>query len=373
MQAKRFLQGCFIMGQIVQASVHSGTPRTQLLSIQYLRAIAALSVLVTHALQWPLPEMNMYLLKTGRLGVEVFFVISGFIITTIAGDGPFHPRVFLERRAHRIIPTYWAATLLTAALAIALPNQFRTTVPTLEGLLKSMLFIPSLEPKAPLLLLGWTLNFEVFFYLMFASLFFLRSGARTVVLLVCFALLVSIGQFGTGLTYVEAIYTSPSLIGFCLGTILAQAYRLGWITRLSEYLRWPVVAAPFCLLLAFYVIDWDSADSIALWKHLLMSFCALSIGLLALHCETKNQVADLGWLQYLGDASYSFYLFHIFAVAGIWAIGKRMFEVQHPLIYAMGTTTAILAGLVLGLLCHHFIERPLLAVGTTRSRTVRAT
>jgi len=82
------------MGQTVQASVHSGTPRTQLLSIQYLRAIAALSVLVTHALQWPLPEMNMYLLKTGRLGVEIFFVISGFIITTIAGDGPFNPRVF---------------------------------------------------------------------------------------------------------------------------------------------------------------------------------------------------------------------------------------------------------------------------------------
>jgi exopolysaccharide production protein ExoZ len=137
------------MGQIVQASVHSGAPRAQLLSIQYLRAIAALSVLMTHTLQWPLPEMNMYLLKTGRLGVEVFFVISGFIITTIAGDGRFDPRVFLNRRARRIIPTYWAATLLITALAIALPSQFRTTVPTIEGLLKSLLFIPSQEPKAP--------------------------------------------------------------------------------------------------------------------------------------------------------------------------------------------------------------------------------
>jgi exopolysaccharide production protein ExoZ len=361
------------MGQIVQASVHSGTPRTQLLSIQYLRAIAALSVLVTHALQWPLPEMNMYLLKTGRLGVEVFFVISGFIITTIAGDGPFHPRVFLERRAHRIIPTYWAATFLVAVLAIALPDQFRTTVPTIEGLLKSMLFIPSQEPKAPLLLLGWTLNFEVFFYLIFASLFFLRSGTRTVVLLVCFALLVSIGQFGTGLTYVEAIYTSPSLIGFALGTVLAQAYRLGWITRLGEYLRWPVIATPFCLLLAFYVIDWDSADSIALWKHLLMSFTALSIGLLALHCETQNKVADLKSLKYLGDASYSIYLFHIFAVAGVWAIAKRMFDVQQPLLYLMCTALAILAGLIFGLLCHHYIERPLLAVRTRRGRAVPAT
>jgi exopolysaccharide production protein ExoZ len=361
------------MGQIVQASVHSGAPRAQLLSIQYLRAIAALSVLMTHTLQWPLPEMNMYLLKTGRLGVEVFFVISGFIITTIAGDGRFDPRVFLNRRARRIIPTYWAATLLITALAIALPSQFRTTVPTIEGLLKSLLFIPSQEPKAPLLLLGWTLNFEVFFYLLFASLFFLRSGPRTVVLLGFFTLLVGIGQLATGLTYVEAIYTSPSLIGFCLGTILGQAYRLGWVTRLSEYLRWPVLAAPLCLLLAFYVIDWDSADSIALWKHLLMSFCALSIALFALHCETKNQVADLRLLKYLGDASYSIYLFHLFAVAGIWAIAKRMFDVQHPLIYSMGTTTAILAGLVFGLLCHHFIERPFMAARTARSRAVPAT
>jgi peptidoglycan/LPS O-acetylase OafA/YrhL len=86
----------------------------------------------------------------------------------------------------------------------------------------------------------------------------------------------------------------------------------------------------------------------------------------------QNQVANLRWLHYLGDASYSIYLFHIFAVAGVWAIGKRMFEVQQPLIYSMGATTAILAGLVLGLLCHHFIERPLLAAGKTRRSAVPA-
>jgi exopolysaccharide production protein ExoZ len=361
------------MGQIVQSSVHSGAPRAQLLSIQYLRAIAALSVLVTHTLQWPLHELNMYLLKTGRMGVEIFFVISGFIITTIAGDGRFNPRVFLARRAHRIVPTYWSATLLITVLAIALPSQFRTTVPTIEGFLKSLLFIPSLEPKAPLLLLGWTLNFEVFFYLVFASLFFLTSGVRTIVLLGFFALLVGIGQFATGLTHVEAIYTSPSLIGFCLGTILAQAYRLGWVAWLGEHLPRALVAAPFCLLLAFYVIDWDSADSIPLWKHVLMSFCALSIGLLALHRETQNQVAHLKPLHYLGDASYSIYLFHIFAVAGIWAVAKRLFDVQQPLIYVMGAAIAMLAGLVFGLLCHHYIERPMLAAGTTRSRVAPAT
>src|ERR1700692_1470903 len=181
------------MTQIARSPAVSGTPRTQLLSIQYLRGLAALSVLATHALQWPLAEIKMGLLKTRRHGVDVFFVISGFIITTIAGGGRFNPRDFLVRRAFRIVPAYWAATLLITILAVAIPSQFRTTVPTIEGLVKSLLFIPSLEPKAPLLLLGWTLNFEAFFYLLFASLFFLRSETRTLVLLVIFTLLVGIG------------------------------------------------------------------------------------------------------------------------------------------------------------------------------------
>ena len=103
----------------------------------YLRGLAALSVLVTHALQWPLAEMNIVLLKTGRLGVDVFFVISGFIITTIAGDGRFDPKQFLVRRAFRIVPAYWAATFLITILAIAIPTQLRTTIPTTEGLIRT--------------------------------------------------------------------------------------------------------------------------------------------------------------------------------------------------------------------------------------------
>src|SRR5260370_27493875 len=105
--------------------------------------------------------MIMCLLKTGRLGVDVFFIISGFIITTIAGDGRFDPRDFLIRRAFRIVPAYWTATLLVTILAVAIPTQFRTTVPTIEGLVKSLLFIPSLQPKPPLLVLCSTFNFEV--------------------------------------------------------------------------------------------------------------------------------------------------------------------------------------------------------------------
>ncbi len=361
------------MAQIPRSLAHSGTPRTQLLSIQYLRGLAALSVLVTHALQWPLAEMNIVLLKTGRLGVEVFFVISGFIITTIAGDGRFNPREFLVRRGFRILPAYWAATFLITILAIAIPAQFRTTIPTTEGLIKSLLFIPSLEPKAPLLLLGWSLNFEVFFYLLFASLFFLRSEARTLVLLGIFTLLVGIGQFATGLSHVEAIYTSPSLIGFSLGTILAQAYRHGLFARFYAQLRWATIVAPCVLLVAFYVVDWNGAEEIALWKHVLMSSTALSIVLLGLNHEAAGEVTHVKSLKYIGDISYSVYLFHLFAVGAIWAVSKRLFDIHQPLAYLSFATLAVLAGLVAGLVCHHFIEKPFLAGGPKRSHAVPAT
>jgi exopolysaccharide production protein ExoZ len=361
------------MTQIALPLTHSGTPRTQLLSIQYLRGLAALSVLGTHALQWPLAEMNMGLLKTGRLGVDVFFVISGFIITTIAGDGRFDPREFLVRRAFRIVPAYWAATLLITILAVAMPTQFRTTVPTMEGLVKSLLFIPSLEPKAPLLLLGWTLNFEVFFYLVFASLFFLRSEARTFALLGIFAALVGVGQFVSGLSHVEAIYTSPSLIGFSFGIILAQAYRHGLFVRFCEQLRWAAIAAPCVLLVAFYAVDWGGAEEIALWKHILMSSTAFSIVLFGLNCEAANQVAYIKLFKHIGDISYSVYLFHIFSVGAIWAAAKRFFDIHQPLAYLGCATLVILVGLASGLVCHHLIERPFLAGGPRRSRAVPAT
>jgi exopolysaccharide production protein ExoZ len=188
------------------------------------------------------------------------------------------------------------------------------------------------------------------------------------VLLGLFALLVGIGETADGLTHVEAIYTSPSLIGFCFGTILAQAYRHGWVARLSEQLRWLVIVAPFGLLVAFYVVDWDSVEHTVLWKHLLMSFSALSIVWLGLSCEAANRLAYARPLKYLGDASYSVYLFHLFAVAAVWAVAKRIFDLQQPLAYLACAALAIVAGLAFGLVCHHLIERPFLAAGTRRSR-----
>jgi exopolysaccharide production protein ExoZ len=334
--------------------------RGELVSIQYLRAFAALSVLITHALQWPIGEANFALLRTGRLGVEVFFVISGFIMTLIAGDSVFRPERFLGRRALRIVPAYWAATFLVVALALALPSQFRSTVPTVEGLIKSLLFIPSQDPKAPLLGLGWTLDFEAFFYVVFASLFFLRSELRTLVLCALFAALMAIGLCLRNPSDVEAFYTSMSLIGFCGGTLVAQLYRHGWLTPHSA-VRHALIGAMLVLLVAFYFAPWEYADSAPV--HVLMTITAVSIVLLGLQIEVAGLLPRVATLKYLGDASYSLYLFHLFPLAAVWALSNRLFDTQQPLVYLGCATAAIIAGTGFGLVCYHLIERPFLDVG----------
>jgi exopolysaccharide production protein ExoZ len=349
--------------------LRSETPSRQgeLLSIQYLRAFAALSVLITHVLQWPLSDMNIPFLKTGRLGVEVFFVISGFIMTMIAGDGAFRPERFLGRRALRIVPAYWAATLLVVALALALPSIFRTTVPTLEGVIKSLLFIPSLHPKAPLLVLGWTLDFEAFFYVVFASLFFLSSELRTLVLCVLFAALVAIGLHLENRSHVVDFYTSMSLIGFCAGTLVAQLYRHGWLMPNPD-VRHALIGAMLALLVGFYLVPLTDIDHTPLPAHLLMTVTAVSIVVLGLQIEIAKLLPRMATLKYLGDASYSIYLFHLFAIAAVWGVAKRLFDVQQPLVYLGCAAAAIAAGLAFGLLCHHLIERPVLNASRRRRR-----
>ena len=335
--------------------------RSELISIQYLRAFAALSVLITHVLQWPLNELNFTLLKTGRLGVEVFFVISGFIMTMIAGDGAFRPERFLSRRALRIVPAYWAATFLVTALALAMPSQFRTTVPTIEGFIKSLLFIPSQDPKAPLLLLGWTLDYEAFFYVVFASLFFLGSELRTLALCLLFAALVATGLNLQNPSVTEAFYTSMSLIGFCSGTLVAQLYRHGWLARDSQ-LTYILIGAMLVLFLAFYIMPWND-DHTTLPMHLVMTVTAISIVLLGLRIEVAGLLPRVPALKYLGDASYSLYLFHLFAIGAVWAVAKRLFDVQQPLVYLGCAAVAIVAGIGFGLVCHHLVERPFLNAG----------
>jgi exopolysaccharide production protein ExoZ len=129
----------------------------QLKSIQILRAAAALGVLLDHAGRWldvaPIVDI-------GAAGVDLFFVISGFIMV-YTSERLFGqtgaPQRFLARRIIRIVPLYWTLTAFAALVLFGFgPNT-----------LGSYLFIPT--HRGPILTVGWTLNYEMMFYSLFAT------------------------------------------------------------------------------------------------------------------------------------------------------------------------------------------------------------
>src|SRR5690242_14114495 len=106
-------------------------------SIQYLRGLAALGVLAFHAAERAGGTFDL-----GAAGVDVFFVISGFIMWVIAAERPTTPAAFLSRRIQRIVPLYWAVTLTVAAVAVLVPGSFPRLQVSWAAVLKSLLFVP---------------------------------------------------------------------------------------------------------------------------------------------------------------------------------------------------------------------------------------
>ena len=129
--------------------------------IDGLRAIAVLSVIFFHA--------GLDAIPGGYLGVDIFFVISGFIICFVADDR--RPAEFMWDRIARVVPLYWLLTLAATAVAFIDPSLFKSTIADPALVLQSLLFIPFVKANLtmqPVLFVGWTLNYEMFFYLVFA-------------------------------------------------------------------------------------------------------------------------------------------------------------------------------------------------------------
>src|SRR5580658_5421280 len=142
-----------------------GTP--VLLSIQALRALAATAVVAYHALQWGSGGFDV-----GRAGVDVFFVISGFIMWRVTSGRDVTPGAFLWRRVTRVAPLYWLTTLAVLAAALVWPGFLPEVRPGWRHLALSLAFIPHLDPRGlpfPTLPPGWTLDYEALFYLTFAA------------------------------------------------------------------------------------------------------------------------------------------------------------------------------------------------------------
>ncbi len=325
-----------------------GDARSKLLGLQVLRFVAALGVFLFHIgsgfqLKWGYAS-NIF--GFGAAGVDIFFIISGFIIayTTDAAKGAW---LFYRRRLVRIIPLYWTLTLGIVAIAMIKPDLLNSTYVSGETLFKSLFFIPFEKTNGtvrPLLFLGWTLNYEMFFYSVYAMC--LTVGLRVplapaalIVVLVLLGRVIEIDNVAW------VFYTSPLMLEFVfgIGLYLLHAHRPSLFAG-----NGPVVFGIFATSL---VVRWLIPDL----PWLVANGVPAAILVAAVLPWVPRKTPLVLFLVLLGDASYSLYLTHPYIIQALIKVAP---EGAGQIAQALVAFASCLLSIALSILLYRTIERP---------------
>ena len=325
-----------------------------ILPIQYLRGIAAMMVVWFHGAEQLDGSRALIPNAFGNSGVDIFFVISGFIMVVTTSGARISPLEFMRRRIIRVVPLYWLLTLAMVGVALVAPSLFRTLIVAPATLVESLLFIPHYSTSFPtmawpLLVPGWTLNFEMFFYLVFALSLALPGRWRLPALLVVFIALVSAGlAFGPMESAPARVYTSLIMLEFVLGAVIGT----WWLRHRAEP---PRAVSVLAIVAGFAMLLMRNAAPLGTFTQIIGA-TLLVFG--ALHA------AFAGWrvplLRALGDSSYSLYLTHVFALGALRILWAHLAGSSTSLlsIYGFMATAIVVCGAV-GYAAWKWIETPL--------------
>lgn len=290
----------------------------QIQAIQALRAIAASAVVLVHAQDRSagLPNSPSLFpnesLQVGHAGVDLFFVLSGFLMTYlhthhfgVAGA----PKKFIVRRLARIVPIYWLLSGAALVLAIALPQLFSSARALDWGwLLGNFLFTPIPHPGGSdaerLLIVGWTLDYEMFFYALFALAMCSKRGLP--VLCGGMLALVVLGAIWNPEHPWLQLVTGFMLLEFLAGVAIA------YLVRHFQPPRWLAWAA---LLLGLALLA--STVGVVLYRPLKWGLpsALIVLGVVWLRFQCRGRVGRT--LVVMGDASYSIYLTQVFSLPAL--------------------------------------------------------
>jgi exopolysaccharide production protein ExoZ len=331
-------------------------------SLQVLRGIAANLVVTYHLFLvdekftgGTLPHFLYY----GTAGVDVFFVLSGFIMAAVAGQN-VGPVQFLWRRVLRIYPTYWIVSLIVLAVSLTSPELVNSSIHEPISVWRSFLLIP--QRTLPLLAVGWTLIHEMYFYVIFALILFFRVSVRAG--LMVWALSLGIGWLlipsaEIASSPVLRLVMSPLTAEFMMGAAVGLLYRNTGV----HTARAAGAAGLFGLVASIGILApalaLDDGPSLEMWRVVL--FGAPSALIIYSLADLKLRAPTWCWagLVALGDWSYSTYLVHVLVVAAsgrIIAFGVPAGAGAAVLLVTAGLLLANLAGAAL----FYGFERPVL-------------
>jgi exopolysaccharide production protein ExoZ len=241
-------------------------------------------------------------------------------------------------------------------VALVAPSLFKTTTADFKQLILSLFFIPSPDPQAPtdwrpLYKLGWTLNYEMFFYAGLLTLFWCRRSLhRSLILTAALGALILFSFSIPQKRSVLAFYANIALIPFLVGVWMAE-----FSAAFERIPRWGVAAlviASTISLAWFYQVPFTSLR--ALDGHLAMTLAASLLVATGLACESR--FPRRGFVQMVGNSSYSLYLTHMFVVGAAWAVIGGL---DLPDMLKWSFAPLIAAAALLAAYCsYHVIEMP---------------
>jgi exopolysaccharide production protein ExoZ len=321
----------------------------KLLNVQALRAYGALAVAFYHTgfslaigLRRPI----------GSFGVSIFFVISGFIMAMICDS---NPRQFLSRRIARIVPLYWLLTALVFLIGTVRPGLLGGTTVDGISLLKSLFFVPYLTHGTyfPILFLGWSLNYEMYFYLLIAGALvvnkryapLIASAAMITVLLALRAL--NVGG-------AAAFYAHPIILEFVLGILCYYGFRGLSVERIRDN-RGLIICTSTIAGLAMVATAVNLIGPI----NAVIVGCTSTILVLGAVLLDKAG-ASVRWpiLILLGDASYVIYLIHPYCEEGLNKIVARVLPTFSTKTW-MGMPMALAVTVAASFFIYKYVDNPL--------------
>jgi peptidoglycan/LPS O-acetylase OafA/YrhL len=318
----------------------------KLSNIQLLRFLAALMVLFSHLadqeIMWKSSSQShswVHLLSYGKYGVDIFFVISGYVITSSYMKTKKTPWEFIVVRFFRIYPIYAIATTLLTLLHLLVPSLMAESSITLRNVLSSLTFTSNVFGyEYPFLPQGWTLEIEVLFYCIFVgSIIFCSLSQRfqmnsniLSILIISFCALI-----GAPTIMLEFIY------GILIASILS--------TKGRNFLICISIFMISISILIFSRIDLDD-------------FRVFSIGApsaILVYFATRLPQITLRGVGFLGEISYSMYLLHGMSIAFL----NRLFaflEIQSIPLFIL---CVLIVVLLISSISYLKIERPFNDIG----------
>ena len=315
-------------------------------ALQYLRAVAALAVVYSHAVI-QVDAYRPHLAEWGGFGVDIFFVISGFIMIYISKPTDT-PVAFFINRVKRVVPLYWFFTVIMAIILLVAPSLFKTSVFSWQAFVTSLFFIPdySIANPAviwPIVAPGWSLNYEMYFYLVFAISLTMLKAYRVMFIAAVITLVFVLANLLDSHSAIGTFYKDGIVFEFIMGMLLAQMWK-----KDQTLPQW---AAALCIIGGF-VMMFLQLPLPRIFEFGVPAFFIVT------GCVYLKTGANRFFLL-LGDSSYALYLSHIFSLGVMRKVLPPMLgDSSHaPLLFVL---ISIVFCIVVSIVVHYAVDNWLL-------------